>query len=42
VLYLADGQRMTVYQAEPGSHDHDALTLMSMIASGDEQENATR
>jgi len=42
VLYLADGQRMTVYQAEPGSRDHDALTLMSMIASGDEQENATR
>jgi hypothetical protein len=34
VLHLADGQRMTVYQAEPGSRDHDALTLLSMIASG--------
>jgi transcriptional regulator with XRE-family HTH domain len=42
VLYLADGQRMTVYQAEPGSRDHDALTLLSMIASGDEPENAAR
>ena len=42
VLYLADGQRMTVYQAEPGSRDHDALTLLSMIASGDEPENAVR
>jgi transcriptional regulator with XRE-family HTH domain len=36
VLHLADGQRMTVYQAEPGSRDHDALTLLAMIASGDE------
>jgi transcriptional regulator with XRE-family HTH domain len=36
VLYLDDGQRMTVYQAEPGTRDHDALTLLSMIASGDE------
>jgi transcriptional regulator with XRE-family HTH domain len=34
VLYLTDGQRMSVYQAEPGSRDHDALTLLSMIASG--------
>ena len=42
VLYLADGQRMTVYQAEPGTRDHDALTLLSMIASGDEPENAAR
>lgn len=41
-LYLADGQRMTVYQAEPGGRDHDALTLLSMIASGDEPENAAR
>ena len=40
VLYLSDGQRMSVYQAEPGSRDHDALTLLSMIASGDEPENA--
>jgi hypothetical protein len=42
VLCLADGQRMTVYQAEPGTRDHDALTLLSMIASGDEPENAAR
>ena len=42
VLYLADGQRVSVYQAEPGSRDHDALTLLSMIASGDEPENASR
>jgi transcriptional regulator with XRE-family HTH domain len=41
-LYLADGQRMSVYQAEPGSRDHDALALLSMIASGDEPENASR
>jgi transcriptional regulator with XRE-family HTH domain len=42
VLYLADGQRMSVYQAEPGSRDHDALTLLSMIASGGRPENASR
>ena len=35
VLFLADGQRMTVYQAKPGTRDHDALTLLSMIASGE-------
>jgi len=38
VLFLADGQRMTVYQAEPGTRDHDAMLLLSMIASGDESE----
>jgi MmyB-like transcription regulator ligand binding domain len=42
VLYQADGQRMSVHQAEPGSHDHDALTLLSMIASGGEPQNAAR
>jgi transcriptional regulator with XRE-family HTH domain len=42
VLYLADGQRMTVYQAGPGSRDRDALTLLSMVASGNEPENATQ
>ncbi len=42
VLYLDGGQRMTVYQAKPGSRDHDALTLLSMIASRDEPENAAR
>jgi hypothetical protein len=42
VLYLTDGQRMSVYQAEPGSRDHDALTLLSMIARGDEPQNAAR
>ena len=31
VRYLADGQRMTVYQAEPDSRDHDALTLLSVV-----------
>jgi transcriptional regulator with XRE-family HTH domain len=36
VLHLADGQRMTVYQAEPGTRDHDAVILLSMIANGDE------
>jgi transcriptional regulator with XRE-family HTH domain len=41
-LYLADGQRVSIYQAEPGSRDHDALTLLSMIASGDEPQGATR
>jgi transcriptional regulator with XRE-family HTH domain len=30
------------HQAEPGSRDHDALTLLSMIASGGEPENAAR
>ena len=34
VLHLDDGQRITVYQAEPGTRDHDAVTLLSMIASG--------
>lgn len=42
VLYLADGQRMSVYQAGPGRRDHDALTLLSMIASGGKPENAAR
>lgn len=42
VLHLADGQRMTVYQAEPGTRNHDALTLLSMIAIGDEPKNAGR
>jgi transcriptional regulator with XRE-family HTH domain len=42
VLHLADGQRISIYQAEPRSRDHDALTLLSMIASGDEPETASR
>lgn len=42
VLYLPDGQRMSVYQAEPGSRDHDALTLLAMIASGDRPADAAR
>ena len=41
-LYLADGQRISVYQAEPGRRHQDALTLLSMIASGDKPENAAR
>ena len=35
VLHLEGGQRMTIYQAAPGSRDHDAMTLLSMIASGE-------
>ncbi|HET9974656.1 MAG TPA: hypothetical protein VFQ68_40935 [Streptosporangiaceae bacterium] len=35
VLHLEDGQRMTVYQAAPGSRDHDAMTLLSMIVNGE-------
>lgn len=42
VLHLADGQRMSIYQAEPGSRDHDALTLLSMIAVGGKPANASR
>jgi transcriptional regulator with XRE-family HTH domain len=41
-LYLADGQRISLYQAAPGSRDHDALTLLSMIARGTEPEDAPR
>jgi transcriptional regulator with XRE-family HTH domain len=33
VLYLEDGQRMTLYQARPGTRDHDALTLLAMVAA---------
>jgi hypothetical protein len=33
---------MSIHQTEPGSHDHDALTLLSMIASGGEPQNAAR
>jgi transcriptional regulator with XRE-family HTH domain len=36
VLHLDDGQRMTVYQAAPGSRDHDAMTLLSMIVNGEQ------
>jgi len=32
VLYLEEGQRITVYQARPGTRDHDAMTLLSMVA----------
>jgi len=41
-LYLPDGQRISIYQAQPGSRDHDALTLLSMIASGNTPEDAAR
>jgi transcriptional regulator with XRE-family HTH domain len=33
VLYLEQGQRMTIYQARPGTRDHDAMTLLSMVAN---------
>lgn len=35
VLHLQDGQRMTIYQAEPGSPDHDALMLLAMSVRED-------
>jgi transcriptional regulator with XRE-family HTH domain len=33
VLHLGDGQRMSVYQATPGSADHDALKLLALLAN---------
>ncbi|MEV5568964.1 helix-turn-helix transcriptional regulator [Spirillospora sp. NPDC052269] len=37
ILHLnADGQRMTVYQAEPGSPDHDAMVLLSLGTTSDQ------
>jgi hypothetical protein len=33
---LEGGLRMTIYQAAPGSRDHDAMTLLSMIANGEQ------
>ncbi len=37
-LYLGiDRQRMTIYQATPGTPDHDALTLLSLIATAAEE-----
>jgi transcriptional regulator with XRE-family HTH domain len=33
VLYLEEGQRMTLYQARPGTRDHDALLLLAMVAA---------
>jgi len=32
ILHLADGQRITIYQAEPGTRDHDAMTLLALVA----------
>ena len=32
ILCLEDGQRTTMYQAEPGTRGHDAMTLLSMVA----------
>lgn len=34
ILTSADGQRFVVFQARPGSADHDALTLLAMTATG--------
>ena len=42
VLHLPDGQRMSIYQAQPGTPDHAALALLSRIASGDKPEAAAR
>jgi hypothetical protein len=33
---------VTVYQAEPGTRDHDAMLLLSMLANGDESEPRPR
>lgn len=33
-----DGQRMTIYQAAPGSADHDAMALLSLLVTGERRE----
>jgi transcriptional regulator with XRE-family HTH domain len=33
VLSVADGQRLVVFQAAPGTPDHDALTLLTLTAT---------
>jgi transcriptional regulator with XRE-family HTH domain len=33
VLHLSDGRRISIYQATPGSTDHDALELLAMLAT---------
>lgn len=33
VLHLDEGQRVTIYLAEPGTRDHDALTLLAMTTA---------
>ena len=33
VLHLSDGQRISVYQAAPGSTDQDALKLLTLLAN---------
>ncbi len=33
VLRLSNGQRMSIYQAAPGSTDQDALTLLALVAA---------
>ena len=43
VLHLArGGQRLVVYQAPPGSRDHDALALLTMVAADHAPASATR
>jgi hypothetical protein len=32
ILCLEDGLRTTIYQPEPGTRGHDAMTLLSMVA----------
>jgi hypothetical protein len=34
ILTAVDGQRFVAFQAEPGSADHDAITLLAMASSG--------
>lgn len=33
ILQLSDGQRISVYQAAPGSTDQDALKLLALLAA---------
>ncbi|MEV4439656.1 helix-turn-helix transcriptional regulator [Streptomyces sp. NPDC049577] len=40
-LNRADGQRLVVYMAPPGSADHDAMTLLDMAAPGTGEPAAT-
>jgi len=42
VLHLGDNrQRLTIYQAAPGTRDHDAMMLLSMTTSAHRHDNKT-
>ncbi len=40
ILTAPDGQRFVVFQAAPGSPDHDAMTLLGMVDDGVPQQRA--